>query len=171
MGEANTPTVIDVQKRVSEVIEQVTKLKVVSIDKLEGIDDLRPVFIVDTELTDQSPYMKNWADNEVMVDIYYFGQSTVDCKQMADTLNAVFVNPLKIGPVVVVPDAHNAQVSTLYVLQYTMTISYLTLIEADYIDITMGHIPHISDYNDDVMGEVYTNDDLLIKEEDDNGGN
>ena len=70
MADANTPTVIDVQKRVSEVIEQVTKLKVVSIDKLEGIDDLRPVFIVDTELSDQSPYMKNWAENEVLRWIY-----------------------------------------------------------------------------------------------------
>lgn len=166
MAETNSPTVIDVQKRVSEVIEQVTGYKVVSIDKLEGIDDLRPVFIVDTELSDQSPYMKNWAENQVLVDVYYFGHSTVDCKQMADKLNAVFVNPLKIGQVVVVPDAHSAQVSSKYILQYTMSIDYLTLIDDSYIDITMGHIPHISDYNTDNMGEVHVNDEILIKEED-----
>lgn len=166
MAEANTPTVIDVQKRVSEVIEQVTKLKVVSIDKLEGIDDLRPVFIVDTELSDQSPYMKNWAENEVLVDIYYFGGSTVDCKQMADKLNAVFCNPLKIGPVVVVPDAHNATVSSKYILTYNMTISYLTLIDNEYIDITMGHVDHITDYNTEMIGEVYANNELFAKEED-----
>ena len=166
MSAANTPTVIDVQKRVSEVIEEVTGLRVVSIDKLEGVDDLRPVFIVDTALSDQSPYMKNWAENEVLVDIYYFGASTVDCKQMADRLNAVFCNPLKIGPVVVVPDAHNAVVTSKYILQYNMSISYLTLIETDYREITMGHVDHISDYNDEVMGEVYSNNDLIAKEED-----
>lgn len=169
MPEPNSPSVIDVQKRVTEVIEQVTGLKVVSVDKLEGIDKLRPVFIVDTELSDQSPYMKNWAENEVLVDVYYFGISTVDCMQMSDTLNAVFCNPLKIGPIVVVPDAHGGTVSSKYVLQYTMTISYFTLIDDgnNYIDITMGHIPHISDYNTDVMGEVYVNNDIFVKEEDD----
>lgn len=165
-GKANSPTLVDVQKRVSEVIEKITKLRVVSFDKLEGIDDLRPVFIVDAELTDQSPQMKNFAENTIAVDIYYYGITTADCKQMADTLNAAFCNPLKIGPVVVVPDAHAASVSTLYVLSYSMTISYITLIDHEYIDITMGHVDHITDYNTEMIGEVYANNELFVKEED-----
>lgn len=165
-GEANSPNIVDVQKRVSEIIEYVTKLRVVSFDKLEGIDSLRPVFIVDANMDVQEPYMHNWANNTVTVDVYYYGTSTADCKAMGAQLNAIFCNPIKVGDIVTVPDEHNTSVTTQYILTFSMTFNYITIIDDSYYDITMGHLPHISDYNDDVMGEIYDNNVLILKEED-----
>ena len=94
MSTQKVASLVEVQRRVSEVVEKATGLRVVSFDKLEGIDSLRPCFIVDAVLSNRSLMMKSWAENEVAVDVYYYGSSSADCKRMADTLGEVFINPL-----------------------------------------------------------------------------
>lgn len=159
------PTIVDVQRRISEVLELAMGLRVVSFDKLEGIDSLRPCFIVDAIMNAHGVEMKYWATNEVGVDIYYYGTSTADCKAMAARLDTLFDNPLKIDPIVVVPDAHEAYTATEYVLTFSMTLSFLTYVDMSDLDVTLGHIPHWSDYASDVMGEVEMNGETIVKED------
>ncbi len=165
---SENPSVVLVQKRVSEVVEKATGLRVVSVDKLEGIDSLRPVFIVDAEMDNHSIEMKNWATNDVSVDVWYYGRSTADCKQVGDMLHNLFDQPLRIGGVIVTPDSHNAFVASEYVLSFSMNISYLSTIDTAKQDITMGDVPHITDHNTDKMGEIIAHN-MIIKEELTNG--
>lgn len=165
---SENPSVVLVQKRVSEVVEKATGLRVVSVDKLEGIDSLRPVFIVNAEMDNHSIEMKNWATNDVSVDVWYYGRSTADCKQVGDMLHNLFDQPLRIGGVVVTPDNHNAFVASEYVLSFSMNISCLSTIDTAKQDITMGDVPHITDHNTDKMGEIIAHN-MIIKEELTNG--
>lgn len=165
MSTQKVASLVEVQRRVSEVVEKATGLRVVSFDKLEGIDSLRPCFIVDAVLSNRSLMMKSWAENEVAVDVYYYGSSSADCKRMADTLGEVFINPLKIHDVIVVPDDLSADIQSQYVLAFGMNVSFRSSVQARFIDITMGEVPHVSDHNTEPMEEVYVNDSVWKKEE------
>ena len=66
---------------------------------------------------------------------------------------------------IVVPDDLSADIQSQYVLAFGMNVSFRSSVQARFIDITMGEVPHVSDHNTEPMEEVYVNDSVWKKEE------
>lgn len=147
-------TLTELQKTISTILRRATGLSVITEDKIEGIDSKRPCFIVSVEQSAQTVAMKYWNDNIADVTITYFGSGSVDLQSMADTLNSIFGLTIRVGDRVLLCEDKTTASNSLNVLTYSFSVNYRTSITNDYNDITVGHIPHISDYADDTMGDV-----------------
>lgn len=116
---------VAINKAVSEFLKEQTNLNVVSIDKLEGIDSKRPVFMVDVDLMQSEYITKYCAEKTVQVEIVYYGLSNLDILKMIETLEKIFTLDLIVLGKAILIENKSASKSDLHVMRYTFDVKYM----------------------------------------------
>lgn len=119
--------IIAIKRAITKVIQEDEALKnlnISTIDKIEGIDSKRPVFIFDIDLIHSSHVTKYYQEKRVQVTIEYFGLDNLDLLKMLEKLEALFVLDVSVLDKVLLIENKSISTSALNVLKYEFELSY-----------------------------------------------